>query len=347
MPNPNNRLIRRRLAGAWVSTVISISLVLLLVGVAAMLLLNARRVSDYFKETVCDPKASVPMDFRDGVDKATEYAWDANGNMTRDRNKSINNISYNVLNLPREIHFNDGHIIRYAYAADGRKLQTEYVLSNLGFLDPIGGGSIRPLSASPSLGGTEGGFGDWEAPGGLIPIDSVLIPAETTLMTRDYCGNVIYRDGVLERVNNDYGYMDGDGVYHYHIKDYQGNVRAVIDGQGTLEEVNNYYPYGGLMGGGTLGNNASIQPYKYGTKELDRQNGLDWYDSQARHYDPLVPRFTTMDPMAEKYYSISPYAYCAGNPIKYIMIIRNFPSKNLVDCMRILTFAADCKFLER
>ena len=52
MPNPNNRLIRRRLAGAWVSTVISISLVLLLVGVAAMLLLNARSVSDYFKENV-------------------------------------------------------------------------------------------------------------------------------------------------------------------------------------------------------------------------------------------------------------------------------------------------------
>ena len=52
MQNPNNRLIRRRLAGAWVSTVISISLVLLLVGVAAMLLLNARSVSDYFKENV-------------------------------------------------------------------------------------------------------------------------------------------------------------------------------------------------------------------------------------------------------------------------------------------------------
>lgn len=52
MPNPNNRLIRRRLAGAWVSTVISISLVLLLVGVASMLLLNARSVSDYFKENV-------------------------------------------------------------------------------------------------------------------------------------------------------------------------------------------------------------------------------------------------------------------------------------------------------
>ena len=52
MPNPNNRLVRRRLFGAWVSTVISISLVLLLVGVASLLLLNAKSVSDYFKENV-------------------------------------------------------------------------------------------------------------------------------------------------------------------------------------------------------------------------------------------------------------------------------------------------------
>ncbi len=52
MRNPNNRLIRRRLIGAWVSTVISISLVLLLVGVASILLLNARSVSDYFKENL-------------------------------------------------------------------------------------------------------------------------------------------------------------------------------------------------------------------------------------------------------------------------------------------------------
>ncbi len=52
MQNSNNRLIRRRLFGAWVSTVISISLVLLLVGVASILLLNARSVSDYFKENL-------------------------------------------------------------------------------------------------------------------------------------------------------------------------------------------------------------------------------------------------------------------------------------------------------
>ena len=45
-------MMRRRLANAYLSSVISISLVLLLVGVAAMLLVNARSVSDYFKENM-------------------------------------------------------------------------------------------------------------------------------------------------------------------------------------------------------------------------------------------------------------------------------------------------------
>jgi cell division transport system permease protein len=52
MAEGENKIIRRRLAGAWLSTVISISLVLLLVGIASLLLVNARNVSDYFKENM-------------------------------------------------------------------------------------------------------------------------------------------------------------------------------------------------------------------------------------------------------------------------------------------------------
>ena len=49
-------------------------------------------------------------------------------------------------------------------------------------------------------------------------------------------------------------------------------------------------------------------------------HGLDWYDYEARNYESVLSRFTTMDPLAEKYYSISPYAYCAGNPVNAIDI---------------------------
>jgi RHS repeat-associated protein len=58
--------------------------------------------------------------------------------------------------------------------------------------------------------------------------------------------------------------------------------------------------------------------YQYSGKELDRMNGLDLYDFHARQYDPVLGRFTTPDPLSEKYYHISPYAYCANNPINAI-----------------------------
>ena len=61
-----------------------------------------------------------------------------------------------------------------------------------------------------------------------------------------------------------------------------------------------------------------VQPFKYGAKELDRQNGINIYDSQARFYDPIICRTTTQDPLAEKYYTTSPYLWCAGNPMKYV-----------------------------
>ncbi len=76
-----------------------------------------------------------------------------------------------------------------------------------------------------------------------------------------------------------------------------------------------YYPYGmryaDLM-------TANADRYLFSGKELDRMNGLDIYDFHARQYDPLLGRFTSPDPMEEKYPYLSPYAYCAGNPIRFI-----------------------------
>ena len=56
--------------------------------------------------------------------------------------------------------------------------------------------------------------------------------------------------------------------------------------------------------------------YRYNGKELNSDLGL--YDYGARWYDPAVARFTTTDPAAGAYVSISPYAYVANNPLIYI-----------------------------
>ena len=78
---------------------------------------------------------------------------------------------------------------------------------------------------------------------------------------------------------------------------------------------NHYYPYGVLMG---ESQNTTTQPYKYNGKELDRSFGLDWYDYGARWMDGVGGRWSSIDPLCEKYYDVSPYAYCAGNPINAI-----------------------------
>ena len=47
-------------------------------------------------------------------------------------------------------------------------------------------------------------------------------------------------------------------------------------------------------------------------------HGLDTYDYGARQYAPILGRWDRMDPLCEKYYSVSPYAYCGGNPVNRI-----------------------------
>ena len=226
------------------------------------------------------------MDFTDGANEVEEYAYDANGNMTMDLNRGIESITYDWNNMPREITFTSGAITRYTYDAVGRKLRAEY---------------ITPLTASANY--------------ALRPPIPPTPPARPlpppTITTVSYHGDCVLRDDSLERVLTPTGYIANDTL-HYYIKDYQGNVRIVVRQDGAVVESNEYYPYGGLFAATT-----SMQPYKYSSKELDRTHGLDLYDSQARWYDSILGRTTTMDLLAEKYYGISPYAWCAGNPITH------------------------------
>ncbi len=106
---------------------------------------------------------------------------------------------------------------------------------------------------------------------------------------------------------------------HYYIKDHLGSVRVVQNEDGTPEQVSHYYPYGNTFGPHN-GNevNPTLQQYKFNGKELDPVHGLGLYDYGARMYDPLVGRWTSVDPMAEKYYHLSPYAMCGDNPILFV-----------------------------
>lgn len=80
----------------------------------------------------------------------------------------------------------------------------------------------------------------------MTPLTTAQI--STTFKT-DYCGNVIYENGAVSKILTEEGYITLAGTtptYHYYLKDHQGNNRVVINQAGTVEQVNHYYPFGGL-----------------------------------------------------------------------------------------------------
>ncbi len=150
--------------------------------------------------------------------------------------------------------------------------------------------------------------------------DTAAANGVAVLSTTEYHGPVIYKDGAIDMVLFPGGYATIRGAsvtFHYYTKDYLGNNRAVINGStGAIEQTIAYYPYGAVIA--DLGTPTTVQPYKFGGKELLTANGLNEYDFGARNYYPAVPGFTKPDQMCEKYYWLSPYLYCANNPVNLI-----------------------------
>ncbi len=250
---------------------------------------NGNQITKITDAVTPGPLYAGAFHFMDGADVAVEYTYDANGNLKKDYNKKIVDIQYNSLNLPNGLQFTNGNTTNYVYDAAGQKLSVTHQTAVAGVIIPMTG-VMTPLSPAQIL---------------------------QTFKT-DYCGNVIYENGAVSRILTEEGYITFNGttpVYHYYLKDHQGNNRVVLNQDGTVEQVNHYYPFGGLMGESTAG---GVQPYKYNGKELDRMHGLDLFDYGARHYDAAIGRWSTIDPMAEVNYHISPYVYTSNNPINRI-----------------------------
>ena len=243
-------------------------------------------------------------DFKDNTVSVTgaEYHYNGNGSLVSDANKGIANIDYDNNNMPRRIQFTNGNVTEYIYSAGGEKLRTIHRTAVANVTVPVG--STLPLTKANTLsvdstdyiGNFEIGSGLWYKYyfyGGYCRIFSGKTNAR---------GRRILPPPPSQMV-----------TFHYYTQDHLGNNRAVVNENGTLEQVTHYYPFGGVYGNAGL--NASAQQYKYNGKELDRMHGLDWYDYGARSYDAVVPMWTSVDPLCEKNYYISPYVYCGNDPM--------------------------------
>jgi len=241
----------------------------------------------------------------------SKVSYNRNGAMTQNYYNGIAGITYNVLNLPDRIQTMYGHNTTYSYDAAGEKRRVVHQT----FKNTINIQLLGTLTYTPTA----------------SDIYSTL--------TTDYCanGHIVYENNNIKYILNLEGYVakqsNGTYKYYYYAKDHLGNNRAVYNALSTTPgglpttfggpgQETNYYPFGmpyQIVYAPSDGISPELQPYKFGGKEYDEMHGLKWYDFGARYYNGIIPGFsTTIDPLAELNYSVSPYCAFANNPIRYM-----------------------------
>ena len=142
-------------------------------------------------------------------------------------------------------------------------------------------------------------------------------------------GSLTLRNGRVDKLQFEEGYCQAAAysgnasqdnfTFHYYDRDHLGNIRQVIkatgSNKGTVIQTMDYYPFGAEFCDGSTA--SEVQSRKYNGKEFDKMHGLNTYDYGARQYNPVTARWDRVDPLSEKYYDVSPYAYCGNNPVRY------------------------------
>ncbi len=256
--------------------------------------------------SVCDSASRYPYagatDF-DGVPgQVYPLTYNDAGSLVSDAGRGIARIDYDLQNNPVRIQFTDGSVTKYIYSATGEKLRVIYLTAVPNISVPIG--STREL-----------------APSEILSADST-----------DYLlgGSLTMRNGRIDKLQFEEGYCQAsayngntsqdDFYFYYYDRDHLGNVRQVVKADrkvnGTVVQSMDYYPFGAQFCHNSTAN--EVQSRKYNGKEFDKMHGLNTYDYGARQYNPVTARWDRMDPLCEKYYSVSPYAYCHNNPVMFI-----------------------------
>jgi RHS repeat-associated protein len=229
-----------------------------------------------------------PDSFLDNGSTSTtnpEFTYDKIGNMVFDGNKSMD-INYNFLNLPARVTRYQGtpnqQAIHYHYTATGRKMRERSVVNG-----------------------------------------------STT--TRFYAGPFVFINNPYTDpawINTPYGRFvqhNGQWTTEFYLKDHLGNTCLAMlktsSNNHVISQENHYYPFGMRISSlssepVSMGNRKNR--YIYNGKEFNEEFGLNWYDYGARFYDPQIARWHSVDPLAERAYSWTPYRYGFNNPISYI-----------------------------
>ncbi len=107
----------------------------------------------------------------------------------------------------------------------------------------------------------------------------------------------------------------GSSPYFYH-SDHLGSSSLITDGSGAVTQHLEYVPFGDVFVDERRSASSWTTPYLFSAKERDEETGLTYFG--ARYYDSRTSVWLSVDPLAEKFPSWSPYVYCFNNPVKLI-----------------------------
>jgi len=178
--------------------------------------------------------------------------------------------------------------------------------------------NVLNLQQSLSQNGTTVASYTWLADGTKCAV------VDNTTNGYDYLGSLIYNRSGSVRTLESAAFGGGRFVNtnntilpYYYITDHLGSTRVITDNSGSVVERNDYYPFGGKHANSGYAQ-LTTNKQKFNGKELQTTGNTGFLDYRARMYDDVIGRWGVVDPMAEKYYNISSYVYCANNPVSLI-----------------------------
>ncbi|MBB6332868.1 RHS repeat-associated protein [Chryseobacterium sediminis] len=245
-------------------------------------------------------------------------SYDLNGSMTDMKDKGIQSIVYNYLNLPNSIGIQNigysGQIstsgIDHLYRADGVKLRKTF--TQQAYM------GLPTTRVTDYLDGFQYSYTD----DGSMCMTCKTESAYEAQAYSKVIGPIITKPSwQLDFVPTSEGfYSFTENRYIYQYKDHLGNVRIAFakNNAGVVQSIdtNNYYPFGlNHIGGSSYSNFGSYYNYKYNGKELQETG---FYDYGARMYMADIGRWGVIDPLAETSRRFSPYNYALNNPIRFI-----------------------------
>ena len=220
-----------------------------------------------------------------GTGTAVSFAHDSFARMTTDAEAGLTT-AYNVLDLPERISQGTTLKVKYTYLSDGTKVSA---------LDASGAGLVY-----------RGPFTYRRSSGGTLTFESA--PFDSGRLT--------------------------EAGTRYHVTDHLGSVRAVINSNASTTtypltgfySVDDFAPFGTkstssastYLSLASTGTTVSLRDGFTGQEDQTPDFSVGYSDFGARQYSPSLSRWLVPDPMGEKYYDVSPYAYCNNGPTYFI-----------------------------